>query len=94
MNNKGHIYLLGLIATPSWLATSVIVVSAFKIAFLSIALAAIWHIPAWEQAKDTHTESIYQAQQMWPQQLFNKIPNTGITYLNGNGGNFVGGIDK
>ena len=66
---------------------------AFKIAFGLIALAAIWHIPAWEQAKDNHTEAIYQAQQMWPQQLFSG-PRTEITYKNGNGGNFVGGNDK
>ena len=41
--------------------------------FGACALAAIWHIPAWEKAKANGTEAEYQAQQMWPQQLFAKL---------------------
>ena len=90
-NNKGFTVLGVVLAKGA--VSSVVTVTAFKAAFLAIALAAIWHIPAWEQAKDNHTEAIYQAQQMWPQQLFSG-PRTEITYKNGNGGNFIGGVDK
>lgn len=68
-----------------------------KIAFGVLALACIWHIPAWEKAKATGGDApaIYQAQEMWPQQLFDKLPGvhtrTGITFAQGNGGNFIGG---
>lgn len=91
MNKKGTV-LLGLtfINVPS----SIVVATAFKLAFIALLGACVWHIPAWDQAKATHTEAIYQAQQMWPQQVFNKVPNTAITYKEGNGGNFAGGIDK
>jgi hypothetical protein len=41
--------------------------------FSPVIIAAIWHIPAWEQAKANHTEAAYQAQQMWPQQFFAKL---------------------
>lgn len=92
-NKKGHAYLLVLAAVPGPIAAMTITVAAFKVAFAVIALAAIWHIPAWEQAKDSHTESTYQAQQMWPQELFSG-PHTEIAYKNGNGGNFAGGMDK
>lgn len=42
--------------------------------FFVISAPAIWHIPAWEAAKDAGTEKQYQAQEMWPQQLFDKLP--------------------
>ena len=92
-NKKGHVYFAGLVLLPAHQAAAATMVFAFKAAFAAIMLAAIWHIPAWEQAKDNHTEAIYQAQQMWPQQLFSG-PRTEITYKNGNGGNFIGGVDK
>lgn len=84
-NEKGSASILVLVASHGFAVSSVI---AFKIAFAAVALAAIWHIPAWEEAKKNHTEEIYQAQQMWPQQFFNKISNTEIAYKYGNGGNF------
>lgn len=40
----------------------------------SALVAAAAHIPAWEKAKAEHTEVAYQAQKMWPQQLFAKLP--------------------
>lgn len=46
----------------------------FQVAFAVVALAAVYHIPSWEQAKKNHTEAAYQAQQMWPQQWFAKLP--------------------
>ena len=49
------------------------VVLAFQIAFAAATVAAIWHIPAWEQAKANGTEAVYQAQAMWPQQEFAKL---------------------
>lgn len=30
--------------------------------------------PGWDAAKDAHTESAYQSQEMWPQQLFDQLP--------------------
>lgn len=86
-NNKGHVFL-GLMYAHAGCA--VVTVTAFKLAFMAIALAAIWHIPAWEKAKANHTEAIYQAQPMWPVTM----PNTAISYKTGNSGNFTGGIDK
>jgi hypothetical protein len=47
---------------------------SFEALWGAIALACIWHIPAWEKAKANHTEATYQAQEMWPQQLFDKLP--------------------
>jgi hypothetical protein len=42
--------------------------------FAPVTAAAIWHIPAWDVAKDAGTEAAYQKQEMWPQQLFDKLP--------------------
>lgn len=89
-NRKGHVYLLSLVAVPAGFGAQALTIALFKAAFMAILGACIWHIPAWEHAKDTHTEAIYQAQPMWP----NTVPNTAITYKLGNGGNFTGGIDK
>lgn len=91
-NNKGHV-LLGLVYAH--LGSTVIAITAFKMAFAAIALAAMWHIPAWEAAKDSHTEAKYQATEQFPQQLFDKLPGgtpgrTLTTPAAGNGGN-VGG---
>lgn len=72
MKNKKGNAILGLAYLH--LGGTVVAVTAFKVAFIAIAAAAIWHIPAWERAKDTHTEAAYQAQQMWPQQWFSKLP--------------------
>ena len=36
--------------------------------FAPVAAAAIWHIPAWTEAKAHGTEAAYQAQKMWPQE--------------------------
>lgn len=91
--NKGLADLLVLAIVPVSAAGVTATVIVFKLLFASVAAAAIWHIPAWDEAKKKHTEGIYQAQQMWPQQLFS-VPNTEITYKNGNGGNFSGGMDK
>lgn len=65
--------------------------------------ACLWHIPSWTEAKKNGTTAQYQAQQMWPQQWFAKLPG-GDNYkgketpavvvsapVTGNGGNFVGG---
>lgn len=59
-------------------------------------LAAAWHIPAWEQAKAQGKEAEYQAQAMWPQQMFAKLPG-GYAYeprvvLTGNHGDFKEGF--
>ncbi len=43
----------------------------FKIGFLAIGVACIWHIPAWTKAKTEHKEAQYQASVQWPQQVFN-----------------------
>jgi len=63
---------------------------AFKVLWAALIVACAWHIPAWEKAKDNHTEATYQMQQMWPQPFFgtqNKMPSN----VMGNGGNFTGG---
>ena len=59
----------------------VVVVAAvvFQAAFGIAALSAIAHVPAWTKAKANHTEAAYQAQQMWPQQFFAKLPG-GASY--------------
>ena len=92
-NEKGHM-ILGLAYVH--LAGTVLTVTAFKMAFLGILAAAIWHMPAWDEAKDNHTEAVYQNQQMFPQQLFSMLPGGSIKLnheaLNGNGGNLTGGI--
>lgn len=49
-------------------------VAAIQIAMAGAVGAAIWHVPAWSQAKATHTEAAYQSQKMWPQELFAKLP--------------------
>lgn len=70
-----------------------------QLLFVGTAVACVWHIPAWEKAKSEGSDAraIYQAQKMWPQQVFDKLPGnhtvTAITYVKGNGGNFSGGID-
>lgn len=47
------------------------ITGCFHIAFATVLAMALWHIPAWEDAKD---KAAYQAQEMWPQQLFDKLP--------------------
>ena len=83
------------IAAVSATKTGVACVVAFKSLFSIVLLAAIWHIPAWDKAKQNHTEVQYQASEMWPQQVFDKLPGGGshaITMVSGgNGGNFAGG---
>lgn len=48
-----------------------------------VVAACIWHIPAWNEAKVSDgnaigsggaSERAYQRQEMWPQQLFDKLP--------------------
>ena len=73
-NKRGHVYLAGLVIAPAKAYGIVSVVGAFKVAFIALALAAAWHIPAWDKAKDANTEAAYQKQEMWPQQLFDKLP--------------------
>lgn len=71
-NNKGHAFL-GLVSAKMG-ASAGLGMLGFKLAFMGIAAACIWHIPAWEKAKANHTEKEYQAQKMWPQQWFAKLP--------------------
>lgn len=66
MKNKRGTALLFPLAIP--------VVFGFHVAFTCLTAAAVWHIPAWEKAKKNGTEVAYQAQQMWPQQWFAKLP--------------------
>lgn len=86
-NKKGHVYFAGLVLLPAHQAAAAATIFAFKAAFAAIVIAAVWHIPAWEHAKDTHTEATYQAQPMWPATM----PHTYIVYQEGNAGNFIGG---
>lgn len=68
--------------------------------FAPLIAACTWHIPAWTRAKAQggDAEAIYQAQEMWPQQVFDKLPGshtrTWIGFKLGNGGNFKQGIDS
>ena len=52
-----------------------------RAAFAACVIAAVWHIPAWGKAKANGTEAQYQAQQMWPQQLFAKLPHGNYAYV-------------
>ena len=91
MNKKGHclIPVLAIVgAGTGGTITSVVVMSSILNAL--ILGPAVWHIPAWTEAKKNHTEAMYQMQQMWPQGYFgtqNKMPSNAM----GNGGNFKGG---
>ena len=90
-NNRGEVFIT-LATLPGIIHT---------IGF-GLALACLWHIPAWQDAKATGTTAQYQSQKMWPQQLFAKLPggdnyknNSVVTFpappVVGNGGNFPGG---
>jgi len=60
--------------------------------FGACALAAIWHIPAWEKAKANGTEAAYQASRMWPQDLAAKwLPHGNIAYVASNTKPVTGG---
>lgn len=93
-NEKGNVILgLALVHVSGAVMTATI----FKMVMIAIAAACIWHIPAWEQAKDNHTEAKYQATEQFPQQLFDKLPGgtpgrTLSVVSNGNGGNLTNGI--
>ena len=77
------------------------VAGLFQAAFAVVALACIWHIPAWQKAKAEGKTAEYQAQKMWPQQWFAKLPGgddyagnagkTPVVASVGNAGNFIGG---
>jgi hypothetical protein len=54
-----------------------------EVFFSPLIIACIWHMPAWELAKANHTERAYQQQEMWPQQLFDKLPGGTPGRLNG-----------
>jgi hypothetical protein len=91
-NKRGVLGITSLFATKGFAMNFVL---ANKIAWGAIVLSCIWHIPAWDKAKDIHTEAAFQAQEMWPQQLFDKLPGGGrtmspISGSDGNGGNFKG----
>ena len=69
LNNKGHIHLC--IILPKLIASvskgSTIFHGAFLVGFLfwtPIVTMAVWHIPAWEKAKDAHCEAAYQSGNM------------------------------
>ena len=66
--------------------TPVIVLSFWALTG-AVALACIWHIPAWTKAKENHTEAIYQSTIMIPAHSKPVI----LSVSNGNGGNFTGG---
>ena len=97
INNKRGVFgLTALVATHGFAASFIL---GYKIAAGAILLAAVWHIPAWDTAKASHTEAAYQAQEMFPQQLADKLPggipgrkNTVVAM--GNGGNFIGGNSR
>ena len=95
MNKKGHI-ILGVAYLH--LNTAAATVLGFKMAALILAAACIWHMPAWSKAKAQGGDApaIYQAQEMWPQQVFDKLPGdhreTIIAFKNSNSGNLPGGV--
>lgn len=69
-----------------------------KYSFILIGVACLWHVPAWTKAKAEGKTAEYQAQKMWPQQEFDKLPggneNPNTLVLpngSGNRGNFIGG---
>lgn len=64
-NNKG-IIIGGLVFTG--------VAAGFAAAYTTVALAAFWHIPAYEKAKAEGKTKEYQQTEQWPQQLFDKLP--------------------
>ena len=71
----------GIWTVPMWAASKGAIagyVLVNKIAWGAIVLACIWHIPAWDVAKANGTEKAYQAQQMFPQELFAKLPGGNI----------------
>lgn len=72
-NKKGHV-ILGVAFMHMNMAAATAL--SFKAAGLALVAACIWHIPAWEKAKAAGPEArkAYQAQKMWPQQLFAKLP--------------------
>lgn len=69
-NNKGFVHCI--ILAPIATATGAALVA--KISGLIILSAMAWHVPAWDQAKESHSEKDYQSQEMFPQQLFDKLP--------------------
>ncbi len=86
-NNKGIVFF-----TLASLAGTIHVIGLLTV------IACVWHIPAWSKAKAEGKTAEYQAQKMWPQQEFAKLPggnsnpNT-VALANGSGnrGNFVAG---
>lgn len=85
-NEKGSLFLgIGLVHVGA----ATLVSSIFKLGFIALLAACVWHIPAWSKAKHNHTEAQYQSQRMFP------APNPPVMVvhptLSGNGGNFLGG---
>jgi len=101
MNKKGNCFLPVALITVGGAAgvpTATLVMGWLLTA--AISLPTGWHIYAWGEAKKNHNEVNYQAQEMWPQQLFDKLPGGGAHSLNykyaiggssGNNGNLKGG---
>lgn len=96
-NKKGHVILGVAYMKMNFAAATVL---SFKAVGLLLVAACAWHMPAWTKAKlqGGDAPAIYQAQEMWPQQLFDQLPGahraTAIAFKAGNGGNFPGGVDK
>lgn len=63
LNNKGEVFLT--------LAT---IPGVIHLIGVGILVAAVWHVPAWTKAKKEGTTAQYQAQKMWPQEVFAKLP--------------------
>lgn len=96
MNKKGHV-ILGL--TYCHFGSAVLTMTIAKCIGIALVSACVWHIPAWEEAKKNHTEAAFQSQEMFPQELFDKLPGGTPGRLvgdsvSGNAGNFNGGISK
>jgi len=96
MNKKGHLILGVAYLHLTGAASTALTANAVA---LALATVCMWHIPAWEKAKANHTEAAYQSQEMFPQQLFDKLPGgtpgrTVGQFVSGNGGNLAGGFQN
>ena len=92
-NKKGHWCCLPAVVSHAWPLTQSIAVGIGGV----LIAACAWHAPAWTAAKANHTEVAYQSQEMFPQQLFDKLPGgtpgrTIGAVATGNGGNLAGGV--
>ena len=68
MNKKGYVVI------PA--------VLTFQIGFALVTGACLWHIPERTSAKANGTVQAMQQKEMWPQQLFDKLPGGTVGRLN------------